>query len=127
MDVLIPETRLIVDDALLGRIEGIVPAVNWPELDDDVRQAYARYIALLDDRLRLELGVGVLSEQVVFYNAYYWVLLYAMRFQARHGFDAGVEQEVFKVLERAPANIDWQLVEQINQAARLTAGWQAPS
>ena len=121
MDVLIPEIQLIVDDALQERIEKKVLAVNWRGLDDDVRQAYARYVALLDDSLRRELGVGVLSEHVAFYNAYYWVLLCAIRLQARYGFDAGIEQEVFKLLERAPANVDWQLVEQINQTAQITA------
>jgi len=118
MDFLIAEDRLTVGDALLTRLAEELPAVGWRELDDDVRQAYARQVALLNRELRRELGVGELSEPVAFYNAYYWALVFAKRFQARHGFDAGIEQEVFKVLERAPSDVDWQIVERVNQAAQ---------
>lgn len=58
MDILIPENQLIVGDALLARLAKEVPAVDWRELDEDLRQAYARYVLLLDDNLRRELGVG---------------------------------------------------------------------
>ena len=118
MDILIAEDQLPVGDALLTRLVEKVPAVRWRELDEDVRQAYARHVALLDGDLRPELGVGGLSESVAFYNAYYWVLVFAKRYQARYGIDAGIEQEAFKVLERAPADVDWQVVERVNQAAQ---------
>ena len=47
-----------------------------------------------------------------------WALVFAKRYQARYGFDAGIEQEAFKVLERAPADVDWQVVERLNQTAQ---------
>ena len=118
MDMLIAEDQLPVSDALLTRLAEKVPAVHWRELDEDVRQAYARHVALLDGELRRELGVGDLVEPVAFYNAYYWALLFAKRYQARYGFDAGIEQETFKVLERAPADVDWQVIERVNQSAQ---------
>lgn len=116
--MLIAEDQLPVGDALLARLAEKVPAVHWRELDEDVRQAYARQVALLDEELRRELGVGDLPEPVVFYNAYYWALVFSKRYQARYGFDAGIEQEAFKALERAPADVDWQVVERVNQAAQ---------
>lgn len=70
---------------------------------------------MLDDELRRELGFGDVAEPIAFYNAYYWILVFAKRYQARYGFDAGIEQEAFKMLERAPADVDWQVVERINQ------------
>jgi hypothetical protein len=118
MDILIAEEKLPVGDALLTRLSEKVPTVHWHQLDEDVRQAYARYVALLDGDLRRGLGVGNLSELVAFYNAYYWALVFAKRYQARYGFDAGIEQEAFQVLEHAPSNVDWQIVESVNQAAQ---------
>ena len=118
MDILIAEDQLTVGDALLTHLAEKVPAVRWREMDEDVRQMYARQVALLDSELRHELGAGDLSAPVAFYNAYYWALVFAKRYQARYGFDAGIEQEAFKVLECAPADVDWQVVERINQAAQ---------
>ncbi|AKJ30911.1 hypothetical protein [Caldimonas brevitalea] len=118
MDILISENRLTVGVALLTRLAEKVPTVRWRDLDEDVRQAYARHVALLDSDLRRELGVSDLSESAAFYNAYYWVLVFAKRYQARYGFDAGIEQEAFKVLERAPADVDWTVVERVSQAAQ---------
>lgn len=118
MDILIPEGQLNVDDVLLMRLAQKHPAVRWCEFDEDVKQSYARHVALLDSELRRELGAVDLSEPVAFYNAYYWGLIFARRYQARYGFDAGIEQEAFKVLERAPSEIDWRVVESVNQAAQ---------
>lgn len=118
MNILIPEANLNVGDTLLAKLAERVPAVNWRGLNEDLKQAYARYVALLDKNLWKELGANDLSEVVAFYNAYYWILVFAKKFQERHGFDAGVEQEAFKVLEHAPDGVDWELVERINQAAK---------
>lgn len=117
MKLLIPENQLPISATLLARIEAKVPSVNWRNLEDDSRQAYARYVALLDPELRDEFGVEIASESVAFYNAYFWILVFAKRYQAHHGPDAGIEQECFKVLERAPVDVDWQAVESVSQAA----------
>jgi hypothetical protein len=114
MSVLIAEVRLFVSDALLGRLAQKHQAIRWRELNEDLKHAYARKAAFLDSELRTELGVGAMSEQHAFYNAYYWALLFAKRYQARYGFDAGIEQLTFRVLECAPADVDWAVVERIS-------------
>ena len=118
MDILIAEDQLRVSDDLLMRLAEKNPAVQWFNLEEDLRQAYARHIALLDIELRQALGAEELSELSAFYNSYYWILVFIKIYQARHGFDAGMEQEAFKILERAPADIDWQLVERVNQSVQ---------
>lgn len=118
MDILIPESQLAVSDTLLEHLEKIVPSVHWRELNEDVRLAYARYVALLNGNLRSEIYVGDLLDLDVFYNAYYWILVFAKRYQEQYGFDAGIEQETFKILERAPENVDWQIVESINEVSQ---------
>jgi len=117
VDVLIAESQLIVSEALLTRLVEKVPAVRWREIDKEVEAAYARHFALLDKDLRSELGVAHLSEPVAFYNAYYWMLLFEKRYEARYGFNAGVKDEAVNILERAPAGVDWNVVASVKQVA----------
>lgn len=117
MNVLIPEDQLIVSDALLARVTQKNPDVRRSEMGWAVKEAYARYVALLDRDLRPQLGVANLSEPIVFCNAYYWALIFGKRYKARCGFDAGVEQQCFRVLECAPADVDWQMVDYVAQIA----------
>lgn len=116
-EVLIPEDQMIVSDAPLTRVTQKNPDVRWSEMGWTLKEAYARHVALLDRDRRLQLGVANLSEPIVFYNAYYWALVFGMRYVARHGFDAGVEQQAFGVLECAPTDVDWQMVEYVAQIA----------
>lgn len=116
--MLIAEDLLLIGETLLTRLEEKFTSARWRELDEDVRNGHARHVALLDGELRGELGVGDLTETLAFYNAYYWALVSAKRYQTRYGFDAGIKQEALKVLERAPADADWQVVERINEAAQ---------
>jgi hypothetical protein len=53
-----------------------------------------------------------------FGNAYYGALVHAKRYQARYGFGAGIEQEAIRVLECAPADVDWQEAASVNEAAQ---------
>jgi hypothetical protein len=120
MNVLIPEDKLIVNDALLARLLGKNPRVRWSEMDWYVKEAYARYAALLDEDLRSYFGVADLSEVIAFYNAYYWSLVFLKRYDARYGFDAGIEQQAFKLLECAPVDVDWGIVEDLTRCADRT-------
>lgn len=117
MDVLIPENKLIVSDALITRLAEKHPRVRWLKLDPVVREAYARHVAFLDKELWSNLGVADLSEPIVFYNAYYWSLVFVKRYNSRYGFNAGIEQQSFKVLECAPADVDWAITEHVIHSA----------
>lgn len=59
------------------------------------------------------------------YNRYYWFLRFAAAHRKRHGFDAGVEQQVFQILERADLEIgrtlDWRVIERLEFLARAEA------
>lgn len=90
------------------------PSVQWDELGAELREIYARHLALLDPEIRSELGLGGILEVPAFYSAYYWAVTLAKRFQEQHGADAGVEQEL---LERAPVEVDWDVVERVKQSA----------
>jgi hypothetical protein len=58
-----------------------------------------------------------ISREEAFYNHYFWMSRFATLKQRRDGYDAGLEQQVFQVLERADFDVDWGLVEQIHNEA----------
>ena len=52
-----------------------------------------------------------------FYNRYYWFKRFATLKQQRDGYDAGVEQLLFKILEQPGFDVDWSLLEQLDTEA----------
>jgi hypothetical protein len=59
-----------------------------------------------------------MDETALFYNRYYWFKRFVKQRESEHGFDAGLEQQAFKLLEAAPADIDWSMVEAIDARAQ---------
>lgn len=115
---LIAADFLPVGELLLAELANKIPSVCLRDWGEDVRQAYARSVALLDIELRGILGVVHLTDCVAFYNAYYWSLIFTQRYQTRYGSDSGIEQEAIKRLAQAPKEVDWQVVESIRQVAQ---------
>src|SRR5262245_2487516 len=56
-----------------------------------------------------------LTERALFYNRYLWARRVAKAYTGVHGSDAGIEQGVFKILEQAPADADWNVLESIDR------------
>ena len=57
----------------------------------------------------------ILTKTARFYNRYYWFALFAAYRRAACGFDAGIEQQKFQMLEAAPSDIDWGLMMRIDK------------
>lgn len=53
------------------------------------------------------------------YNKYYWYHKYKTKYFDLYGYDAGVEQEEYKILEEInevlEGNINWNLIKQIEE------------
>lgn len=60
------------------------------------------------------------SNQQVFYSRYYYFLSFVEKCKNIHGEDAGLDQQVFKLLEEGErvGNIDWSVVESLNQQVK---------
>lgn len=58
-----------------------------------------------------------LSECVLFYNRYLRACRFAKAYQTVHGPDDGLAQGVFKILEDAPSDVDWSILESIEIGA----------
>lgn len=64
-----------------------------------------------------KLVAQVLTDQDRFYNEYFWFKRFAVLYQASHGFDAGVEQQAFEILERAAIDVDRDQIARLNEQA----------
>jgi len=71
---------------------------------------FSRWPALLSKS-----GLQLTNEQIL-YNSYYWMRSFAKLHTLKHGYDAGLEQQVFMLLERADCDVDWEVIERIDHA-----------
>ena len=51
-----------------------------------------------------------------YYNRYYWYLKFSIAYKNKYGYDAGVEQQEFRILEDGESlpDIDWNEIERIS-------------
>ncbi len=58
-----------------------------------------------------------LSLETILYSKYYWFSRFTDRFHVVYGFDAGVEQQQFMIVEEIDQkleNVDWNFVESLH-------------
>ena len=55
-----------------------------------------------------------LSKAELLYNSYYWMLEFAKLRGLKHGYDAGIEQQAFKIIEQADSELDWTIIEKVD-------------
>lgn len=58
----------------------------------------------------------------LYYNKYYHFLMFSILSQKTNGFDAGIEQQEFKILEQGEQfeNIDWAIIERISNTIKIS-------
>jgi hypothetical protein len=78
-----------------------------------------RYHLLFADASRAHTAGFNLDAAALFYNQYYWFKRFVNQHAALAGYDAGLEQQASKLLEAAPEDVDWSVIEALDaQAAR---------
>ena len=63
-------------------------------------------------------GSEELDRERLLYNRYYWFVRFVALWQAAHGYDAGLEQQAFQMVEQADMQLDWDLLQQLDARAR---------
>lgn len=107
------ETLSRVKDELFAHIALLTPPIA-PEAGE-VGEALAW--SLLFERWPDLLPGPPLDHENAFYNRYFWFKRFATLKQKRDGYDAGLEQQVFQLLEYADFEVDWALMEQLDAEA----------
>lgn len=85
--------------------------------DESYGLAFQRYL-LFSRWPQLVARAGIaLSTEDVFYNSYYWMVRFSKLYQIKQGYDAGIEQQVFQMLEQADFQVDWDMIELLSKRA----------
>lgn len=113
---------LISTDKLRPHEDAIVDLARRRQHDyegafDDSYGPPLRYYVLFTHEPSL-LGIR-LPKSTIFYNRYYWFLAFKTAHTAKHGYDAGLEQQAFRILEYAHEHenyeIDLSIVDAIDR------------
>ena len=116
-EIIVNEQQLTEKEPLVGDIIATTKEYNLQELDSATKRALLRHLLFSNADIRQRAGFGSLSKLKAFYNSYYWFLIFANLYQSKNGYDAGIEQRSFKMLEQMPPDADWKVVEKIAEAA----------
>ena len=84
-----------------------------PFHDEACGPALRVFLALSDGQIGKDLAPDDLL-----YNRYYWLNRYTSAYEAKFGYDAGNEQQISMLLERIDFEVDWNVLEDLHNAAR---------
>lgn len=83
---------------------------------DSQLNSFYNYWYFLDEYEKELYTTKNISLDVILYSKYYWLSRLADQFHEVYGFDAGVEQQQFKIMEELDQridNVDWNFVEKL--------------
>jgi hypothetical protein len=122
-DFLIPESILASKDQELKRLINSSDTAYAVNSDDErYGTAFRRYLLFSRWPALLENDMGTLTLQTMLYNQYYWMLKFSKLYMLCQGYDAGMEQQVFGILEKAECEVDWSIIEQIDRVVGQEIG-----
>jgi len=86
--------------------------------DPDYGRAFVYYLFFSHHpSVRSVLGID-LDDEARFYNAYYWFQRFVRLHTDKHGYDAGLEQQAFKMLEEASFELDFEVIDMLDKRAK---------
>lgn len=86
------------------------------KLDDpDYGSAFLYYVFFLHHPSVSDVLHMDIDENTRFYNAYYWFQRFVKMYIEKHGYDAGMEQQAFKMLENADFDLDLEIIDLIDK------------
>jgi hypothetical protein len=118
MTPLVPTHQLPpLDDRLVGLIRRLNPPVVLDLIRGDAGRALAWALVFehWPELIDTDTPVDPLRR---FYNHYFWLQRFAALHQRDSGPEAGLDGQVLALLEQAPADVEWDMVERIDQEAR---------
>ena len=112
--LLIPEGRISPLHNEARRAASCLASNVTFDLDDRLYgPPYLNYLVLTNFKERLPAKWQ--KEPLNLYNRYYWFRRFIRLHCTIHGEDAGLEQQAFQILEQSMADLDWQVIEAIDE------------
>jgi hypothetical protein len=112
--ILIPEDQIsLIHSEARSDASCLVSNVNFDLDDDSYDSPYLNYLVLT--HLRDRLPANLQEEPLILYNRYFWFRRFIRMHSTKHGKVAGLEQQAFQILEHSMADLDWQVIEAIDE------------
>jgi hypothetical protein len=118
-NILIPDSHFAAhDDEVKAKTNTIVPPLSVDLDNASYGRAFRRYLLLSHWPELLE-NTAAAQGEALLYNKYYWFTRFARLYRAYHGPDAGIEQQAFQMLDQTMFQVDWQVIEAIEDRLNL--------
>lgn len=112
-DILVPEETISrFHGQAKSKAENVLSPTHIGWISSLYGHAFLNYLVLT--HLENYLPAKWRNESLLFYNRYYWFRRFGKMYSAIHGKDSGLEQQAFQMLEQARSEIDWQVIEAID-------------
>ena len=116
------EKKYVCMRILKEEITKLLLEVNYQEKseyeDKDLNDFY-NYWCFFEEKEPDILKLKNIPIDIVLYSKYYWCTRYRNRYERLYGFDAGIEQQQYKIIEelriKLTKNIDWNLLNEIEK------------
>lgn len=84
--------------------------------DEELKKSFGYYDFLSGNLMNL---ISKNDKESIMYSKYYWYTKYKKRYSEVYGYDAGIEQEGFKLLEELESEleegVDWTIIQKIEE------------
>jgi hypothetical protein len=125
-DPLVPTSALPLDlPELWRRLDQLDPPLSIDVRASKAGEALVR--SLLFEHWPDLIAGEALELERRFYNRYFWFARVVALWQAEHGSDAGLEQQLFQMTEQADFPIDWDLLQELDARAKQELERSQPS
>lgn len=102
-----------ISDIVGGEESMVSPGTESPE----ALMALRNHLLFRDAKAVRLAGIEALNDDDLFYNQLYWFLRFVREYENSNGFNAGLHQQAFQLLERSGCKFDWSVVQQIYEYA----------
>src|SRR5436309_2843797 len=81
--------------------------------DDSYGEAFQNYLVFSHCSSFIRDKRPDANDTIMLYNRYYWFLTFSKFYMKKHGYDAGMEQQAFKLLETAEGELNWEVIAEL--------------
>ncbi len=105
---------------IIKLIEKPIDRTNFITIEDDIiRTLLDNYLYLTYYQDNVVEQLQIVSKEILFYSRYYWFNKFMKMYFSQYGYDSGIEQQAFEILEQidgcADIVIDLTVIERIEK------------
>ena len=95
-------------------------SIKFTDISDEELKKYLTYYDFISNNI--ENLISKEDKRSIIYSKYYWYTKYKQRYFEVAGYDAGIEQEGFKLLQEIENEledgVDWSIIQEIEESMK---------